>query len=301
MKRTSLILITILAAVSLLGACIPFATQPVQVVATAELPAEMVAKTVQAELTQISISTLVMELTKASVGGQASPVPPTATLVPPTATLEPPTATAQPPADTATALPPTNTVVPPTNTAQPPVNTAVPGRPQPTATRMSAAAMTQTMAAIPVVQITPIAGYKTPVPGSKTATPIAGYKSPTPNVTPISCFRAKLVSETIPDNTVFGVSTPFTKTWTIQNTGTCTWNSNYDWWYTSGDKMGGSGFTDLNATVPPGGTTTVSVNLVAPAAVGEYVGYYQLRSDTGQLFGWGGDSTGGFWVKIYVR
>lgn len=103
------------------------------------------------------------------------------------------------------------------------------------------------------------------------------------------------------DNTVLSPNASFTKTWRLQNTGTCTWNPGYDWWYTSGDKMSGPAFTDISASVPPGGTLDVTVNLVAPSSAGTYTGYYQLRSDTGQLFGWGSDSSGGFWVRIIVR
>jgi hypothetical protein len=106
------------------------------------------------------------------------------------------------------------------------------------------------------------------------------------------CNYARLVSETIPDNSVFGPGDTFTKTWTIKNIGWCTWNSNYDLVFKSGDSMGGAAI-DFPHAVKPGETVTISVNLVAPSSDGTYRGYWTIRTDDGYRFG-------NLWTQIVV-
>jgi hypothetical protein len=49
---------------------------------------------------------------------------------------------------------------------------------------------------------------------------------------------SKFVADvTIPDNTVVASNTPFTKTWRLKNTGSCTWDSSYLVYYISGTTM----------------------------------------------------------------
>jgi hypothetical protein len=48
-------------------------------------------------------------------------------------------------------------------------------------------------------------------------------------------------------------------------------------------------------TIPPGSTVDVSVDLVAPDALGTYTGVFQLQSDQEEIF-----TENGYWVKIEV-
>jgi ABC-type amino acid transport substrate-binding protein/heat shock protein HslJ len=80
----------------------------------------------------------------------------------------------------------------------------------------------------------------------------------------------------------------FTKGWRIQNTGTCTWNSEYSFVYVRGNsplaRMGGLP-TAVFGTVAPGQTYDMYVDLVAPAVPGVYQGFWSMRDPSGVLFG----------------
>ena len=54
-----------------------------------------------------------------------------------------------------------------------------------------------------------------------------------------NCVKATLVTENPPDNTILQPGIYFWKTWTLLNTGTCTWNSSYNLIFWNGDLMGG--------------------------------------------------------------
>ncbi len=108
------------------------------------------------------------------------------------------------------------------------------------------------------------------------------------------CDNSVFLSDvTIPDNTVMSPGQSFTKTWAIQNTGTCTWSTSYQWKFASGDGMSGANAA-LPAPVAPGQQTQVSVNLTAPAQPGSYKGYWRMVNASGAFFG---DSP---WVLISV-
>jgi len=112
-----------------------------------------------------------------------------------------------------------------------------------------------------------------------------------PTSTPLPCNRPKFQYENIPDNTIFFKNTAFTKSWTIRNDGTCTWDSSYRFVFTSGDSMSGPASQALPKEVVPGDTVTISINLVSPNMDGNFTGYWKLKSGTGELFG-------NYWVTI---
>ena len=108
---------------------------------------------------------------------------------------------------------------------------------------------------------------------------------------------AAFVSETIPDGSIEQPGATFTKTWTIENTGTCPWDSTWQLIYFSGDMMGASGTYSL-PQVAPGGTMNISIVLVAPTTDGQYTGYWKIKSPWGMVFG---DNSGNpFWVQVVV-
>lgn len=115
------------------------------------------------------------------------------------------------------------------------------------------------------------------------------------------CDQAAFVSETIPDGTDFSPGQDFTKTWTLKNTGSCTWNANYDVVFVSGDAMSASAAQQLTSgTVGPGQSVQISLDLTAPNSAGTHRGEFKLRNGNGVLFGIG-DSDGPFWVEIDVE
>ena len=89
---------------------------------------------------------------------------------------------------------------------------------------------------------------------------------------------------TYPDGTKVNPGTNFTKTWRIYNNGSCTWYEGYSIVFVDGDYM--SANTALVPTLTkPGLTVDVPMDMIAPQAPGQYVGYYQMRAPDGTFFG----------------
>ncbi len=124
---------------------------------------------------------------------------------------------------------------------------------------------------------------------------------PSPSITPIPCDHITWGKDvTIPDGTELVPGEIFTKTWRLQNTGTCTWTSGYSLVFESGEAMGAPPATQLTTgTVPPGQQIDVSIVLEAPVSAGSYQGNFKLRNTEGYIFGLG-DESKPFWVKITV-
>ena len=147
--------------------------------------------------------------------------------------------------------------------------------------------------------LTQVAAALTAAPTAAPAATVPG--APSPTSTPSgACNAVSFVADvTIPDDTVIGLSKPFTKTWRLKNVGTCTWTSGYSLVFDSGDQMSGPGSQQLtNGTVLPGATIDVSVDLTAPGSAGTYKGNWRLREPGGAVFGL---STGPFWVQIKTQ
>jgi hypothetical protein len=277
--------VMVVSALILLNSCWPSIVLPFQ-----QYSETQVMGTVQAILTQSSIETLIAQLTAVSqLTQQAATTTPTPTLVESSPTPEDPVGTEGAPGET---LPPTDT------TTSTPI--------QPTQNQS-----TSSPTAIPPTQvISTLTPTPTPIPPTLTKTPITPtVPTSTPTFTPTAtivgstyCNWAKFVKDiTVPDMTQFGSNMSFTKTWRIQNIGTCTWNTSYSLVYDSGEQMSGPVSIALPRSVAPGQTIDLSVNLTAPGFPSVYTGYWKLKSDTGQTFGIGSRATGVFWVQINVK
>jgi hypothetical protein len=139
----------------------------------------------------------------------------------------------------------------------------------------------------------------TPLPPlPATATPIG---QPPPTIVPSGCDKAAFVTDaTVPDGTIFSPGAAFTKTWRLRNVGTCTWTTSYKLLYYSGESMSAPTTVNLPWSAAWGQTVDISVNMVAPATVGKYRGYWILANANGQYFGIGGAATDPVWVEINV-
>lgn len=129
-----------------------------------------------------------------------------------------------------------------------------------------------------------------------TPTPAAAPAAPAPTQEPAkACTNGMaFVSDvTIPDGTKLNQGEGFRKTWRVQNTGTCTWTSDYTFVYVTGDQMSGRSIY-VPGIVGAGQTVDLSVDMIAPYGDGNYQGYWQMRSPQGTNFG----QT--IWVKIRV-
>jgi hypothetical protein len=121
--------------------------------------------------------------------------------------------------------------------------------------------------------------------------------SPTPSATPLwtpptlatltvaNCAQSTFVSDvTIPDGTKMTQNQQFTKTWRVQNSGTCPWTTAFNLVFLSGEAMGGSSIAMPNV-VQIGQSVDLSVNMTVPAKTGTLTGVWTLKDDQGQDFG----------------
>lgn len=139
------------------------------------------------------------------------------------------------------------------------------------------------------------------LPPSPTPPPTpAPTLQPTP--IPVPCNWASFVADvTVPDGTRMRPEHEFKKTWRLKNIGTCSWSSDYDLVYSSGERMDGDKAVSFARTVKPGDTVELSVELTAPSDPGKYTGYWLLRDAAGRIFGIGPSAGSAFWVQIEVE
>ncbi len=130
------------------------------------------------------------------------------------------------------------------------------------------AQLTGTAAALPPATPTLTAtatGTTTPTLAAvATQTQAAGTVPTSGNSGAVGCNNSLFITDvTIPDKQVVAPGQAFTKTWRVQNTGSCAWNSNYKLTFLSGDVMSGAA-TAISQTVNVSATADISVSLIAP-------------------------------------
>jgi hypothetical protein len=153
---------------------------------------------------------------------------------------------------------------------------------------MTAAALT-VQAQLPPATIPPVAPAAT---ATFTSVPLPTL--PPPATATSNCDNGHFVVDvTYPDGTVVPAGNTFTKTWRLQNTGSCSWTPSYALVFISGDSMSGPAVQALTGNVNPGQNVDVSVTLTAPSSNGNYAGNWGIRNAAGVIFAH-------FWVKIKV-
>jgi uncharacterized protein YkwD len=131
----------------------------------------------------------------------------------------------------------------------------------------------------------------TPPPITETPDPL------TPSPTP-SCRDSAIFVEDVnyPDHTRLEPEEKFTKTWKLQNTGSCVWTG-YTVAFVSGDDLAAPDSVPVPET-EASSTVEVSMDLTAPAEDGAYTSNFELRNAEGEAIPLGIETT--FWVKIVV-
>jgi len=135
-------------------------------------------------------------------------------------------------------------------------------------------------------------------PATRTPTPV-GTSTPASAITALPDCKdgAVLLRDvTIPDNTQVRAGEIFTKTWELQNSGTCSW-VNYTLVFAAGERMN----APLSAPIPdtaPNEKAQISLPLTAPMSNGTYTGYFTLNDTNGKNIDIGVEKT--FWVSIVV-
>lgn len=142
---------------------------------------------------------------------------------------------------------------------------------------------------------------------TSTPQPAASQPAANPAPTGSACVdsAAFVADVTIPDNSLLESNTPFTKTWRLRNTGSCTWDSSYLVAYISGTTMSqqpGYWIVQPGQTVAPGQSVDISVGLTSPVADGVYTSYWGLKKENGPLMPIQGSANGNsFYVRIRVN
>jgi hypothetical protein len=161
----------------------------------------------------------------------------------------------------------------------------------------SISAKTQTAISIgELINETPlVVGNNLPTPGQN-AHPTATYTT-----TPArNCEdRAELIDETIPDQSVISPEQPFEKKWMLQNSGSCTWNQEYDLIFVGGNQLGGLSSSPLNQTISPNEAFEMVLKLISPPVPGYYESFWKLQNDQGNQFGIGYNADIPLWIKIH--
>ncbi len=162
----------------------------------------------------------------------------------------------------------------------------------------TAAAQTVQAAASHVVP--PLTSTPTSVSSISTSLPIALTPSRIPAPIVLCDAAAFIKDVTISDGTAVGRGATFTKTWRVQNVGTCSWTTSYGLVFVNGDQMSAPGGIAMSSNVNPGQIIDLSVTMTAPNKDGHYQGFWKLRNATGVLFGIGPQGQGAFWTDINV-
>lgn len=131
-------------------------------------------------------------------------------------------------------------------------------------------------------KVTPTATTPPIVPVTQTPT----VPAPPPVTAQPPCTNdSKFVQDiTVPDGTHFAPGTPFDKTWRIQNTGTCTWDTTYQYRLINDVGMAGQNF-NLPKTVVPNDTIDITVKFVSPMTAGKYRSQWRIFAPDGSPFG----------------
>jgi len=141
-----------------------------------------------------------------------------------------------------------------------------------------AAGLTQTAFSIPTNTPQPtntLSPTDTPVP-----TKIVGPPTPT-----ALCYGLVYIKDvTIKDGTAMTPGETFTKTWQVQNTGTCAWDVGFKFALVGGDAMGGVTLT-LTKVIGPGDQVELSIPMTAPNKTGTVTGTWRMSTINGTYFG----------------
>ena len=119
---------------------------------------------------------------------------------------------------------------------------------------------------------------------------------PGPTATPAGCSDSmEFVRDVkVPDGSEMSPGDVFKKVWRLRNTGTCTWDSDYELSFVQGDRMSGGPTAALGESVRSGETIDIGIEHRAPDSPGKYTGIWQMVNPSGTPFG------ERIWVKIRV-
>jgi hypothetical protein len=154
---------------------------------------------------------------------------------------------------------------------------------------MASPAPTQTLAFTPTATIIPTI--------DRTRPPV---NTPTPEVPCDKAAAGHPIDVTVPDGTIMNPGESFSKTWRLENVGSCIWTRLYAVTFFSGNSLDAYQTNTLAEPVSPGQQVDVTVDMEAPEEPGVYQSNWMLTNQDGALFGIGPNGDAPFWVKIEV-
>jgi hypothetical protein len=127
----------------------------------------------------------------------------------------------------------------------------------------------------------PAAGLTQPLPTQSQLNPTAAA---TPTINASVADKAQYVSQVPADGSQVVSGAKIKMVWTVKNVGKTTWKTTYLLRFFAGNPLGGPAAVNLPKEVKPDEQVDVSVDLVAPAAVGEANTIWVLTNDAGMNF-----------------
>lgn len=155
----------------------------------------------------------------------------------------------------------------------------------------------QTQNALTSPTITPVGSW-TPEPTIDRTRP--SIQTPTAEKTCNQAAAGHPFDVTIPDDTILAPGETFSKTWRLENDGSCAWSRAYTVVFFSGNSLGAYQTQALTGEVQPGQEIDVTVEMQAPTKPGVYQSNWMLSDPEGNLFGIGPNGDAPFWVRIEV-
>lgn len=142
--------------------------------------------------------------------------------------------------------------------------------------------------ALPLATWTPIVIYYSATPNLALLPTVTGTPpTATPNTGALGfgCNNLAIVRDVnYPSGTTVKAGDVITKTWKVQNTGSCDWNFNYALVIIQ-DEYFRSGWGRLGKVVAPGSWAEISVMLEMPKRDGTFTGSWRLADAGGNAFG----------------
>ena len=138
----------------------------------------------------------------------------------------------------------------------------------------------------------------TPNPNEATAQPTT---APTAEAGK-KCFQFDFLGDVnYPPGTIVKPGTKFSKTWTVKNTGTCTWSRDYDVVFVGGEAFGSNKRGDITREVVPGDIIEITIEgMTAPQTEGTYYSYWMIAAPDGARVGYGPNQQWGLGIELVV-
>ena len=152
----------------------------------------------------------------------------------------------------------------------------------------------------PITTISSLATDTVQPEATNTPQPTATIENTSESILQDGKNAARFVGESIPDGSYMTPGESFTKVWTLENSGTNTWTTEYHlviFASPQGDTLSSPTIINFPEIVQPGEKTEIRVDLIAPQTKGTFAVYWELQNAQGEPFYVDG---GNLWTKIMV-